>query len=359
MKNRASLLLWIILTLFTSCVTTDNFRVLRTEVYGPGLLATDSIDIIDTIAIINRSYDINYVDYDTFYYKIAGKEKMVKDTMVKYEDLSNTCTDALADYLLQSGYFKAVVNYRDSMIQPLYAQKIAQRQQDSIYYDACIYLDFIGLKDELMPNAFYFDKAVIFSFPEFEHSTMMETVGTRLRWSIWDKKSDSPKAYRRVDDLFYGNSVNHDLFGSEENHRKLLKNTAGSLGKSFANELIPHWQPATRIYYRSHNPLMLTAQKYLLSEKYREAAEIYRRLTNNKNKNIAAKATYNMALICETEGNLEAALDWVYRSGIKAKKFDYKHTSRCEEYRRLLQKRQIQIELINKQANYNDSIAGD
>jgi hypothetical protein len=346
MKNRKLLLLGLILPLFTSCITTENFKVIRPMLSGPGMLATDSIH---TVAIINRSYDYNTLGRDTFYYKNVAEDKMVKDTLVKYKDLSNICTDALADYLRNSGYFKAVINYRDSLLYPVFAKDIAQRQKDSLPYDATVYLDFIGLHDEMMTDSFFFDKAVISSFPEFKHSTSMEIVGTRLRWSIALKIKNSQNSYRRTDDLFYGNSVNPELFGSDENHRDLLKNTAGTLGESFANELIPHERPVGRIYYRSNNPQMLEAEKKLLSEDYLGAAEIYQRLTTNKNKNIATKTTYNMALICEIEGNLEAGIDWLQRSATVAKKYDYHHLSRCEEYRKKLMKWQSELETLNQQ----------
>lgn len=350
MKNRKLLLLWMILLLFTSCITTDNFRIIKAELFAPGLLAIDSID---TVAIFDSSYDYNTLRLDTFYYELVDKEKMVKDTLVKYKDLSNTCTDAMADYLLNSGYFKAVINFRDSLCHPLYSQAIVQRLQNRMNYDACIFLDFFGLQDELMTNSCYFDAVVIDNFPEFENSSMMETVGTRLLWSIVLKNDSSKYSYRRFDNLFYGNSINQDLFGNDASHRKLLKNTAGTLGESFANELVPHWQMANRIYYRSNNPQMLTAQKKLLSGDYTGAAEIYRLLTKNKNQNIAAKAAFNMALICEIEGSLDASLDWLSRLANVTNKYDFSHFSRCEKYIALIKKRQKEVEVMNQSIKNN------
>lgn len=349
MRNRELLLLWIILPLLTSCITTENIKVINAEFFQKGILATDSIN---SIAVLNHDY--NAPGADTFYYLDAAKEKIIKDTLVKFKDLSNTCTDALADYLRNSGYFKTVVNYRDSLEYPIFAQNIAlqQKKQNSPGYDACIFLDYMSLRDELMTNSSYFEYQVIKSFPEFKNSTMMETVGTWLRWRIVYRNDSLKHSYRRTDNLFYGNSVDTSLFGSDENHRKLLKNTAGSLGESFANELIPHLQLAPRIYYRSHNPKMLAAEKCLLKEDYLGAAEVYRPLTDNKNKNIAAKASYNMALICEIEGNIEASLDWLSHSGKVAKKYDYHHASICEKYTALLKKRQEELETLDQQLRY-------
>lgn len=346
MKNKEMLLLWIIIPVFTSCITTSNIKVLNAEFFQKGLLDTDSID---TVAVFNQDY--NDPKVDTFYYLDAVKEKMVKDTLVKLQELSNTCTDALADFLRNTGYFKEVINYRDSLNNPVYAQAIAQRQkkQNRLDYDACVFLNYMSLKDELMTNSYYFDNQVIESFPEFENSTMMETVGTWLRWRITFRNDSTKHSYRRTDNLFYGNSVDYNLFGSNEKHRNLLKNSAGSLGESFANELIPHYQKSTRIYYRSHNPRMMAAEKKLLDGDYMGAAEIYRPLTNNKNKNIAAKASFNMALICEIDGNMEAALDWLSQAERVAKPYDYEHFFRCRDYIAQVYKRQKDMNKLNNQ----------
>lgn len=346
MRNKDLLLLWIIFLLLTSCITTNNFRVTKAKFFQKGILATDSID---TIAVFNHDY--NAPGADTFYYTDVAKEKIVKDTLVKLKELSNTCTDALADYLRNSGYFKAVINFRDSLEHPTYAQIIALRQknQNRMEYDACVFLDYMSLRDELMTNSYYFEDQVIASFPEFENSTMMETVGTWLRWRIVYKKDSSKHSYRRMDNLFYGNSVNYNLFGSDENHRMLLINSAGSIGESFANELLPHFQWDYRVYYHSQNPKMLNAEKKMLLEDYKGAAEIYRPLTDNKNKNIAAKASYNMALICEIEGSLDASLDWLDHSEKVAKAYAYEHASRCQQYIESIKKRQKEIETLDQQ----------
>lgn len=351
MKSSCFHLLWMIIPVITSCITTNNYRTIKLELLKPGLIATDSIR---NIAIFNQNATNN--DLDTFYFEDVTNKKMIKNSLVNYKDLSNTCTDAMADYLRQSGYFKSVINYRDSIYNPAYAQNITQRQkkENCINYDACIFLENINLKDRLMTSSFDFDRRVIANFPEFANSTIMETIGTSLLWSIYYKDDAPFQEYKRVDNLYYGNSVNFNLFGSNENHKKLLKNTAVHLGKSFAEELVPHWQETERLYYRSHNPKMLMAQKQMFNENYRGAAELYRQMTNNKNHNIAAKATFNMALICEMEGNLEAGIDWLTRSSNTANKFNYDHFIKCTEYINILKIRRKEIDILSRQVINTD-----
>ncbi len=80
-----------------------------------------------------------------------------------------------------------------------------------------------------------------------------------------------------------------------------------------------------------------------------EAAEIWKANVNNPNKYIAAKCKFNMGLVCEMEGNLEAAVDWVVQSfhvlGAKNKE----HYYNCTNYINILALRKIDIKKIDLQ----------
>lgn len=341
--------------ILTACTTTYNMHSIQVEIMKPGLLSGDSIE---TIAIFNRVS--NYSDRDTFIYVDISKKKFIKDGSIKYKDLQKTCTDSLTEYLNKSGYFKRVINFRDSLNSPAFAEDFGNWQRKgnnskSMDYDACIFLDYFELKNDLLTSSHDFDDEVIACYPEFESSNMMETVYTLLHWSISYPGDSSKHEYKRPDNLFYGDSVHPAFFGNEENHRKLINNAAVSLGTSFASELIPHMGVVEKLYYTSPNQQMSLAEKCLLSEKYLEAAEIYRSLTNNKNPHIAAKASYNMALICEMEGNLDAALDWLNQSNNVFPTKAYVHKMHCKNYNTILEKRKEDIILLEKQVRYNES----
>ncbi|HET6558317.1 MAG TPA: DUF6340 family protein [Prolixibacteraceae bacterium] len=343
--------------ILTACTTTYKTHSLQVEMMKPGLLAADSMG---TIAIFNR--DSNYNNCDTFFYVNIAKRKIIWDSLIKYKDLQETCLDTLAEYLKKSGYFKRVINYGDSLNNPAFAEDMANPQKkengtNSMGYDACIFLDDFVLMADLFTNNYYFDNDVIANFPEFKNSTSMETVYTFLKWSISYPGDSSKHEYKRPDNLFYGNAVNPNYFGNEENHRKLINNAALSRGESFASELIPHLDVVERIYYHSQNPRMLLAEKNLLSENYLEAAEIYRLLTDNKNPHIVAKASYNMAFICEMEGNMDAALDWLNQSTNVFQTKAYVHKMHCTDYNTILAKRKEDIIQLEKQIRNNASNA--
>jgi len=50
------------------------------------------------------------------------------------------------------------------------------------------------------------------------------------------------------------------------------------------------------------------------NNRWREAAMIWKELSGHKNKSIAAKASFNMALVCELEDKLELAQSWAIKA---------------------------------------------
>ena len=347
MKNSIFLMLITICSL-SSCSTMYNLRTIPLEMATPGLL---ELDKIDTIAIYNRSYNdtVNKV----FVYKDATSNTIITDSLLDYKDISNTCLDVLADYLNNSGYFLQVNNYKDSLKIPLTAdaRSIPLDQTKKMHADAYVFLDYLDMNDKLMTDRNYFDRSVIASFPEFRKSTKLETIKVKVIWSVLLRGDSAYSTISKPDIVYYGNSTNPNFFGNSQNHRYLIKNTANYIGESFAITLLPSWNSnsAERTYYRSHNPQMLIAEKLLHKGDFIKAAEIYSKLTNNKNPNIVAKSTYNMAFINEMEGNMDASLDWLSKSLAAFKKGNTLHSYHCIQYSQILTSRKKELELLDKQ----------
>lgn len=354
MTFRIALLLLILLLILTSCRTTFNMNAIQVEILKPAILALP--EKMDTIAIFKR----DYFQSDTLTYThINGDNKREKpDTSIHYSDLSNQCVDAMAKLLEEEGYFLKVINYRDSL-NYLFPQMILFNYPDlykQLGADVFVFLDYFKLKNlgSDRTNGFsYFIADIKDDFPEFYNSTSIESIGAILLWTLTFKGDTSIYICKQPNQLYYGNSVYPELFGNNVKHKLLLKNAAHYLGRSFAKKIIPSWETVDRTYYRSNNDLMLMGEKYFLENDLLKAAEIYNRQTTSKNRNIAAKAKYNMAVICEMEGHLEAAIDWIERSGSTFKMEDPLHQFNCEQYGSILKKRKVDTQKLDKQVrNY-------
>ncbi|MDP3914049.1 MAG: DUF6340 family protein [Bacteroidota bacterium] len=345
------ILLIAILGFASSCVTTYNMSSIQVEILKPGFYTMP--ENIDTIAIFKR--DLFQSDTIAFRYSDGDNKKMLTDKLISYRDLSNNCVDALADFLSNEGYFLKIINYKDSM------NYLFSRGDSLINYpelhkksgaDAFIFLDFFLMEDHLINNTGYYSDngiIVIEQFPEFRRSSRLETVNANLLWTVSFKGDSSVYLVKQPDNLYYGNSVYPELFGNDINHRLLLKNASEYLGKAFGAKIVPTWLKVERSYYRSRNDNMLAAEKLCLNGEYLKAAEIYKRETKNKNRNIAAKARYNMALLCEMEGKPDAAIDWLALSFSAYKQNNEEHKFNCQQYINILALRKKEIERLGKQ----------
>lgn len=344
-SNKVSFLLFNLFLGFTSCITTSDLNTIQVEIMKPSII--DEPKEIDTIAIFKR----DRYKSDTVSFKFYSDHKLKRDTAIHYRDLSNICVDALTDYLKNDGYFTKVINYRDSM-NFLFVEKDSLINYLEFYkksgFDACIFLDLFQLNDSQFKEKNYWTSGVK-NFEEFVKSTLVEKVFANLYWTIAFREENPKIIYKQKDHLYYGNSVNPEFFGSNDNHNELLKNTSIFLGKGFGTELIPSWKKEERTYFRSKNKNMQMAEKYFQSNDWLNAAEYYKIETRNKSRKIAAKAKYNMALASEMEGNLDAASDWLSLSFSSYKNGNNDHKSICQKYFELLTLRKQEIERLDKQ----------
>jgi len=100
---------------------------------------------------------------------------------------------------------------------------------------------------------------------------------------------------------------------------------------------------------------MLLAEKYAFQNDWLKAAELWKRLTTNKNQKIAAKASYNMALACEMEGKHDVAIDWLVKSFsiLKENSDSDVHKQNCQRYIAVLTLRKKELERLAKQVRNN------
>lgn len=345
-NNKVSFLVFILFLGFTSCITTSDLNTIQVELMKPSII--DESNELDTIAIFKRdSYQS-----DTVSFKFYSNYKLKADTAIRYRDLSNICVDALAEYLINEGYFTKVINFRDSM-NFLFAEKDSLINYLEFYkksgFDACIFLDHFQLTDSQFKEKNYWTSGIKDKFDEFVNSTIVEKVSANLYWTIAFRNENPKIVYKQKDHLFYGNSVYPEFFGVNNNHKELLRNSAIYLGKTLGAEIIPNWQMNERTYYRSKNKNMQIAEEYGKANDWLKAAEYYKIETGNRNRKIAAKAKYNMALACEMEGNIDEALCWLSLSFSSYWNENNDHKSICQQYFNLLTLRKQEIERLEKQ----------
>jgi len=329
-----------ILTIFllalnlSSCLITDSARTTQIEIMKPGIFNLP--DEINTVAIINRST----YQRDSVPFKYLNVNKIEIDTLVKYRTLSNKCVDALTGFFEKEGYFGKVNNYRDSLAVVYSTNETGMITPEELFRktksDICIFLDH-----------FNFNVVGMYGFSNIVAN------GAALSWVIAIKTDTLSYLYNQMDTLVYEASDFPLNLNDHEKLNLLVNNSAEYLGRFFGSKIIPTWLTVERLYYKSNNQNMLLAEKYALNNEWLKAAEIWNRQSKNKNPRMAAKACYNMALACEMEGKLDAAIDWLVQSHSILKVNNEEHKENCKRYIAVLALRKKEIEKLAHQVRSN------
>jgi hypothetical protein len=343
--------LLLILLGVSSCVTSYETGLIQVEMIKPSFI--NHPEKIDTIAILYRKQSHS----DTILYKYNRQFKLIRhteertDSAIHYNDLSRICVNALVNYLDSTKYFVKVINFSDSINNPG-SNKCDLKNPglfNKLSIDACIFLEPFKFNDFYLKGDNDWMIDIKCNFPEFTRSAELEYINTNLTWTTYLKGDTTAYKYEQYDALYYGSSVYPDFFGSHEKHKVLVENTAEYFGKTFGSKLIPSWTKTDRSYYISKNIEMKKAEEFCKNGDWLQAAEIYRRYTRSKNKDISAKSKFNMALICEMEGDIDAAFDWLNRSKSDQKMILIDHDINCKEYSKVLKKRKQELDLLDKQ----------
>jgi hypothetical protein len=357
MKLKLLFLLLILLGVL-SCQTSYKMDSIQVEMVKPSFIK--SPENIDTIAILYRKQSHS----DSILYKYKRQFKLIRhieertDSAIHYNDLYRICVNALVNYLDSTKYFVKVINYSDS-INNLASNKCDLKNPElfnKLGIDACIFLEPFKFNDFYLKGNNDWMIDIQCNFPEFTGSAELEYINTNLTWTAYLKGDTTAYKCEQYDDLYYGSSVYPDFFGSREKHKELVENTAEYFGKTFGSKLIPSWTKTNRSYYISKNIEMKKAEEFCKNGEWIKAAEIYRRYTRSKNKNISVKSKYNMALICEMEGDIDAAIDWLNRSKSDQKTILIDHDINCNEYAKELEKRKQELNLLDKQVRNKQKI---
>ena len=114
-------------------------------------------------------------------------------------------------------------------------------------------------------------------------------------------------------------------------------------GGKYAAYLTPHWVDTKRMYYKFPISKIEKINLLINNNDWKSVVDIWEKYTNNKNYKKAAKASYNIALAYEMQGELKNALFWAEKS------FSLFNSEHTKKYIKILKNRIEQIELIDEQ----------
>lgn len=159
-------------------------------------------------------------------------------------------------------------------------------------------------------------KTPLGNIPGIEHhANMLTTVKTG--WRIYDpvEKVILDEYPITKDVTFTGKGINPvAAAGAIINRKEALIDVSRKTGQDYAFRLIPYWIRVTRDYYVKGTDNFSVAKRRAQTGNWDGAAELWKKETTSSSSKIAGRACYNMAIICEINGQLDKAIEWAQKA---------------------------------------------
>jgi len=170
---------------------------------------------------------------------------------------------------------------------------------------------------------------------------------SRTRWAIYQ-----PDPWLETPVFFFADTVFHyeeggcDKIYSSKDMRELLYNTCFFAGSAAGKMLVPVWDnEAMRHMYAGADKELRNAAKLVKTDRWEEAGQIWYRLSDNNNKKLASRASFNMALAWERDDDLDQALLWVSHAD------SLSSNRKTVAYKKILQERLLERTELDYQMN--------
>jgi hypothetical protein len=324
---------FLLVLLFTgslsSCIITKKFNSIQFEVLNPSEIAFP--ENIKTVALINR--DIHCHDKSLVFYNYKGNWQNV-DT-IKNLKLANECLFYLSQVLRKGGRFEKVVNYNDTAFQSSQLPISPDRNSfvDRTRADLCIFIDslrFSGIHVSGYPNLYQ--------------------TKVNVSWSYTYRSDTVSHTFLRNDSIVYYDYYRIISYQGKKLYQiSYLNLSCRDIGILLGNKLTQTWDPVQQQYYHSQNYEMLRAERFARKNEWRRAAEIWNQQAKSKNRKLAAKACYNMAVSCEMMGYPDLAIEWLNKTESGNGFFMKEYKEICNQYKKILVLRKGEIEKLDRQ----------
>lgn len=188
-------------------------------------------------------------------------------------------------------------------------------------------------------------KTPLGNVPGLEHQADMNTI-VKTGWRIYD-----PAAKAILDEfiydesiVFHGRGINPVAAAEALTGRKdAVKEVSNRAGHGYATRLIPYQIRVMRDYYVKGTGNFKIAKRRARAGNWDGAGELWLKETENRKGKVAGRATYNMAIISEINGDVDAAL------GYARKAYEDYNTRPALRYLNILENRQYKNRILEQQ----------
>ncbi len=346
LKNSPIVLIILLLFIVNGCIvyTADNNKFVDFDIVVPATIKIPSDFAYAAVQYNNCNYEankfnLNFKFNDSIYYDASNYDSIASITY--YEIVRNEMRkNAFFDTVVDLGISFPPLN--DSLI------LLSEQQADSL------------LEANSIDLLFSLDYFVITDYSGIDkyEVKIRSAVVTESVWNIYFNSKDSRfHTIIKRDTLYYekpGISKRAQLNAIKE-RPQILAMAARESAEKLVNSILPNWITVDRVMFLSGNLQIKEANKLADNNEWLKAAEIWKSLIESPNKNIAAKCMFNLALACEMNGDLEAAMEWVIKSYYVFEQKNSLHAEICKNYISILAQRKLDFILLNEQLGFENN----
>ncbi|MFB6456943.1 DUF6340 family protein [Chitinophaga sp. Hz27] len=330
--------------IFTSCKTTELVYIKVLEpapVTIPPYVKSAGVVNRTTITAQNKAVDV--VD------KIFSLEGAQLD-----KEGAKSSVSGLAEELLKNNRFNEVKELGEldltTTAPGLFSAPLSWETVDKIcrdnHVDALFSLELFDTDSKVSYAATPVTlKTPLGNVPGLEHHASMLT-NVKTGWRIYDPASrnilDEFPVARNI--TFAGRGINPAAAAAALlNRKEAVKQVSAQVGQQYAMRIIPYRTRVIRDYYVKGTDNFRTARRKAQTGNWDGAAEIWKKETTNPSHTVAGRACYNMAIICEINGELDLAIKWSQKS------YEEYNNRLALKYINMLKNRQAGNELLKQQ----------
>jgi hypothetical protein len=260
---------------------------------------------VNQVAFINHSYMPKYDDEDTT--RLSRKEIYILDTIINNQVFQG----------LQNGLNESPLFDLDSI------HILQFRRNDTNHFLAPFTRDQLRIinereqADALISFEYYRITDTIGMFEYLMDFMAYRQLVTHTVWRIYDLSRDTViDEYMQKDttDWYTAREDPYLAMDGLPEFISSLRTASYNAGLKYGQRISPSWFDVPRFYHISGGKAMRVAWKKAASQDWKGASEIWKKLAYQDNKKTAAKASFNMALVCEMEDLFIPALDWAIKS---------------------------------------------
>jgi len=149
----------------------------------------------------------------------------------------------------------------------------------------------------------------------FYYSNDIVSTGDVVFWKIYDVASHKIIDKYVVKDLIYVHTLS-PYWGFRRNVNIFDKTleSANRAAINYAQRIAPEWYTVDRYLYNLDNENFNKAIDYIKQNNWDNAVDSWKNCLGFKDKTVASKAAFNIAVACETKDELNIAIEWAAKS---------------------------------------------